>query len=123
MSEPGKTGRVELLDAWRGTAVIVMVFWHLAWDLSSWGLFDQQRMFAQPAVGIRYYIICSFVLLAGISCRYSRSNARRGVQTLAFATGHPVENLLDDYRHRRRNQRNRSRPGNRGRIAQRAQRL
>ena len=73
--------RIELLDAWRGVAVLTMVGWHLVWDLGLWGFFPLERMFAQPAVGIRYFIVCSFVLLSGISCRFSRSNARRGVQT------------------------------------------
>ena len=77
--------RVELLDAWRGVAVIVMVFWHLAWDLTMYGAIPEQTMFEQPAVGIRYFIVCSFVLLSGIACRYSRSNARRGAQTLVCA--------------------------------------
>ena len=78
-------GRIEVLDAWRGVAVIAMVSWHLAWDLSTWGVFPQSGMFVQPALGIRYFIVFSFVLLSGISCRFSRNNVRRGVQTLGCA--------------------------------------
>lgn len=85
MTEPAKSSRVALLDTWRGVTVLVMVGWHLAWDLGMFGVFPQYLMMRQPALGIRYYIICSFVLLSGISCRYSRSNARRGMQTLACA--------------------------------------
>ena len=86
MNAPVKSGRVELLDAWRAAAVIVMILWHLCWDLTMWGTLPQRVMFEQPMLGIRYYIICSFVLLSGISCRYSRSNARRGLQTLLCAS-------------------------------------
>ena len=85
MNPAAKSGRVELLDAWRATAVIVMVFWHLCWDLTMYGTLPARVMFIQPMLGIRYYIVCSFVLLSGISARYSRSNARRGVQTLLCA--------------------------------------
>lgn len=84
MTEP-RPGRVELLDAWRASAVIVMEFWHLCWDLTMYGTLSERTMFVQPMLGIRYYIVCSFVLLSGIAARYSRSNARRGVQTLACA--------------------------------------
>ena len=85
MNAPAKPARVELLDAWRASAVVVMIFWHLAWDLAAFGAIPERVLFEQPLLGIRYYIICSFVLLSGISARYSRSNARRGVQTLACA--------------------------------------
>ena len=85
MNPSVKPGRVELLDAWRASAVIVMVFWHLCWDLTMYGTLPARVMFEQPMLGIRYYIICSFVLLSGISCRFSRSNARRGLQTLLCA--------------------------------------
>ncbi len=85
MSGPAGTSRVRLLDTWRGAAVLTMLGWHLAWDLMMFGVFPRDMMFVQPAVGVRYFIICSFTLLAGISCRYSRSNARRGLQTLGCA--------------------------------------
>ena len=80
-----RSSRVELLDAWRASAVLVMVFWHLCWDLTMYGTLSERTMFTQPMLGIRYYIVCSFVLLSGIAARYSRSNARRGAQTLLCA--------------------------------------
>jgi len=83
---PGKK-RIELLDAWRGTAVIVMIFWHLAWDLGAVGVFPQERMFGPAATAARYFIVFSFVLLSGISARLSRSNLRRGAKTLLCALG------------------------------------
>ena len=76
MNPSVKPGRVELLDAWRASAVIVMVFWHLCWDLTMYGTLPARVMFEQPMLGIRYYIICSFVLLSGISCRFSSTTVR-----------------------------------------------
>ena len=61
------TRRVRFLDAWRGLAVLVMVFWHLAWDLAARGVFPKHMMFDPPMAGVRYFIIGSFVLISGIS--------------------------------------------------------
>ena len=83
MTPPSKRERFP--DAWRGLAVLVMLFWHFAWDLSEFGAFPQRVMFAPPMAAVRYFIIGSFVLLSGISCRYSRSNSRRAVKTLLCA--------------------------------------
>ena len=83
MTDP--TRRERFLDAWRGLAVLVMLFWHLAWDLAEFGVFPKQAMFDPPMAALRYFIIGSFVLLSGISCRYSRSNTRRGMKTLLCA--------------------------------------
>ena len=80
-----KKHRVEWLDAWRGVAVLVMIGWHCCWDLGMLGVIPISRMEEPFAVGVRYFIVCSFVLLSGISCRYSRSNLRRGLQTLVCA--------------------------------------
>ena len=79
------TRRVRFLDAWRGLAVLVMVFWHLAWDLAARGVFPKHMMFDPPMAGVRYFIIGSFVLISGISCRFSRSNGRRAMKTLLCA--------------------------------------
>ncbi|MBQ3276932.1 MAG: DUF1624 domain-containing protein [Oscillospiraceae bacterium] len=82
---PEKPGRIGWLDAWRGAAVLVMIGWHLCWDLAMLGVLPPERMEGPLAVGVRYFIACSFVLIAGISCRFSRSNARRGVRILLCA--------------------------------------
>ena len=82
MDTPEKKKRIEFLDAWRGLAVVVMLFWHFAWDLTMWKFFPESVMFEIPATLVRYFIVCSFVLASGMSCRLSRSNLRRGVLTL-----------------------------------------
>ena len=77
--------RIRFLDAWRGLAVLVMLFWHLTWDLTLYGVWPRSMMFAPAMTAVRYFIIGSFVLLSGISCHLSRNNLRRGLQTLACA--------------------------------------
>lgn len=78
-------GRIRVLDAWRGVAVLVMIGWHFCWDLGLMGVWPQDRMFTPFAVAVRYFIVCSFVILAGISARFSRSNYRRGLLLLGCA--------------------------------------
>ena len=82
---PPVRGRIPFLDAWRGTAVIVMLGWHLCWDLAAYGVFSPVKMFSPIAGMARMFIVFSFVLISGISCRYSRSNARRAAKTLLCA--------------------------------------
>ena len=77
--------RERFLDAWRGLAALVMVGWHLVWDLTSFGVFPRGLMFTPAMTAVRYFIIGSFVLLSGISCHLSRNNLRRGMQTLLCA--------------------------------------
>ena len=87
MNEPAKAvpERVGLLDAWRGVAVLVMICWHFRWDLGMVGLAPQEPMQAGVWLGLRYFIVYSFVLLAGISSRYTRNGLRRGLITLGCA--------------------------------------
>lgn len=75
--------RIELLDLWRSLCVVLMVIYHLLYDLtvfdfipsdfimSGWG-----RFFAVSVSG-------SFVFIAGISSTLSRNNIRRGFYVLA----------------------------------------
>ncbi len=77
--------RIPWLDAWRGIAVLVMIGWHFCWDLRMTGLAPGLRMGGPLAAAVRIFIAASFVLLAGVSCRFSRSNARRGLRTLGCA--------------------------------------
>ena len=85
MSGAAPKNRIEWLDAWRGLAVGLMLGWHLAWDLALWGYFPLSRMFSPGAAMVRYFIVGSFTLIAGMSSRLSRSAVRHGTVTLGFA--------------------------------------
>ena len=86
--------RIPFLDAWRGSAVIVMLGWHLCWDLAAYGVFSPVKMFSPIAGMARMFIVFSFVLVSGISCRYSRDNLRRGIRTLLCAAAVSVAMYL-----------------------------
>ncbi len=78
-------GRIPALDAWRGIAVLTMAAWHLGWDLGLLKVIPLSVMLSPPGVGIRYFIVCSFVLLSGICARFSRNALRRGLVVLLAA--------------------------------------
>lgn len=77
-----KPDRVCLLDELRGLAVLLMIFYHGAYDavyifrVTGSGWFT-----SAPMDFLQRYIAVSFILIAGIMGRYSRSNFRRGVKT------------------------------------------
>ena len=77
-----KPDRVCLLDELRGLAVLLMIFYHGAYDAVYIFRFTGSGWFTSaPMDFLQRYIAVSFILIAGIMGRYSRSNFRRGVKT------------------------------------------
>ena len=77
--------RIPSIDYIRGVALIYMVFFHLTFDLAfviptEWG---RAAYYANEKIVI--FDTSSFILLAGISCAFSRSNLKRGGRLLAIA--------------------------------------
>lgn len=74
--------RIAAIDAARGAAVIAMVAYHFCWDLTFFRLADWP-LFTDPAwLAARAAILCSFLVLAGISAELA---ARRGMRWGAWA--------------------------------------
>lgn len=76
-----KKERYYVLDIIRGICIILVVLYHLLYDLSevfggNYAFFNSQGMdtFRDAFVG-------TLILLSGISCNLSRSNVKRGVKT------------------------------------------
>ena len=83
---PSKKKRIDLLDGWRTVAVLTMVVWHTLWDMTDmFAMLPAGFMFRDGVQLVRYFIVFSFLLLSGISCRFSRSNVRRGWETAGCA--------------------------------------
>jgi len=80
-----KKQRIELMDAMRGFAVLLMVVHHFLYDLAAfcgapWWVFNN------PLFNFLHYIFAGlFILLSGISSNFSRSNGKRGLKALACA--------------------------------------
>lgn len=78
-----KKERIQVLDFWRTLAIFGMVLYHFFYDLMVFGVILQPDFFSLPMLMLQQAICWSFILLAGISARFTRSNVRRGGVTLA----------------------------------------
>lgn len=74
--------RIEILDVLRGVLIILVVLYHLFYDLD--GIFGVELPFFRTGwfESFRKCFVGMLILIAGISCNLSRSNIRRGVRTL-----------------------------------------
>ena len=75
--------RFDILDAWRSLAIVLMVIYHFLYDLALFGVITWAQMFCTPLNVMQKFICCSFILLAGASARFSRSNLRHGLIVIA----------------------------------------
>ena len=91
----GKT-RIEVLDALRGFAAILMLMHHFIYDLVMFA--GAPRWLVQNIFfHLLHYVSAGlFVILAGVSSHFSRSNLRRGVKVLACAAVITVVTVLID---------------------------
>ena len=78
-----KHSRIDLLDAVRGFAIICMVVYH--------GLYDITDVYGFSVPIFNFFTILepwfagAFILLSGISCRFSHSNFKRGLRVVILA--------------------------------------
>ena len=79
---PQKKKRFDILDAWRTLAILLMLVYHFLYDLLIFGVITPAQMFSPGLNLMQKFICCSFILLAGASARFSRSNLRHGVIVL-----------------------------------------
>jgi len=77
-------GRIQLLDLWRSTAVVLMLIYHFLYDLYALGALTRETFFSPGLNLMQRYICYSFILLAGISSRFSRNNIKRGFVLLGL---------------------------------------
>lgn len=77
-----KNNRMDSLDAIRGIAILAMVFYHAMYDITDiFGFnvpfFGLMELLEPPFAG-------AFILLAGVSSRYSHNNFKRGLRVFLF---------------------------------------
>ena len=74
--------RYYLLDLIRGICILLVVGYHILFDLSE--VFGGQYVFFRSTAmtNFRHCFVGCLVILAGISCSFTRSNLKRGLKTL-----------------------------------------
>ena len=77
--------RIHLIDCVRGFSVISMVLFHLCYDLSALWFIPLPWFNGLPENIWRNSISWTFLVLAGISCCYSRNNFKRALKLLILA--------------------------------------
>ena len=77
--------RIQLIDALRGLAVLLMVVHHFLYDLAAFAG-APWWLFSNPVFDVLHYVFAGlFILLSGISSDFSRSNVKRGLKALGCA--------------------------------------
>lgn len=71
--------RIAAVDAWRGLACLCMIAYHLVFDLCQFGFLPWAFFDSTPLFFFERFIAWSFILCAGVSCRFSHANIRRGL--------------------------------------------
>ena len=70
--------RIELLDFWRSLCLLIMIAFHIGYDLAMFGVIPMEVMTSFPARMIAYDVGGCFIFISGICLRFSRDPVRRG---------------------------------------------
>ena len=77
--------RIEVLDVWRSLAILLMMAYHLIYDLYMFDVISYETLSSAWAYSLRYLAVGSFLVISGAVVRFSRDSIRRGV--IVFACG------------------------------------
>lgn len=89
-------GRIQAIDALRGLCVVLMCCHHFLYDLAAF-LGAPWWIFTNPVLDVLHYFFAGcFILLSGVSSRFSRSNLRRGGILLLIALALTAVTWLGD---------------------------
>ena len=77
--------RIQLIDALRGLAVLLMVIHHFLYDLAAFAG-APWWLFSNPIFTPLHFVFAGlFIFLSGVSSNFSRSNIKRGLKALLCA--------------------------------------
>ena len=74
-----------MLDIIRGICIILVVVYHIFYDLTA--IFDVNIPIFNAGIidFLKYFFITLIIVISGISSNFSRGNLKRGLKTLPFA--------------------------------------
>lgn len=78
-------GRIQIIDGLRGLSILLMVAYHFGYDLIIFAGAPPQLIDNPVLDVLQQFFAGVFIFLSGISCRFSKSNSRRGFQMLGVA--------------------------------------
>jgi len=88
--------RVSLLDSVRGLSVVLMIAYHMGYNLWMHNFVPSRVMF-HPVLNVLQIIFAAvFITISGIASCYSRSNLRRGLRLFLVALGITLVTSLID---------------------------
>ena len=77
--------RIDIIDAVRGLSILLMVIYHLGYDLVYAEIIPKFIVFNPLIDALQLFFAALFIFISGVSSRLSRSNLKRGFIMLAFA--------------------------------------
>lgn len=89
-----KRERIHFIDFLRGVAILFMVFNHVIFDLRFMFHYDWARELYSNYGDLGYVASVTFIVLAGVSSRLTRSNSARGARLLVVAFFFTVATLI-----------------------------
>ena len=78
-------GRIAIIDAMRGLAILLMVVYHLGYDLVAATILPYGLLNNPVVDGLQVFFSLLFIVISGVSCSFSRNNLKRGL--VIFAAG------------------------------------
>ncbi len=79
--------RIEVLDVWRSLAILLMMAYHLIYDLYMFSAISRETLVSPWAYSLRYLAVGSFLIISGAVVHFSRSSIRRGFIVFACGVG------------------------------------
>lgn len=76
--------RIKSIDAVRGILIIGVIIYHFIYNLVSIELISANILYNPLMNFIQYSGACLFIIISGISAKFSRSNLKRGIRTILF---------------------------------------
>lgn len=80
-----KPRRIEIMDEIRGFCIVLMVLYHALYDVVFILKAEYLKDLFNKLSILQPFFAAVFVVISGMACRLSRSNARRGIELLAVS--------------------------------------